>query len=88
MQRDILKAKESIEERFLSSISLVKKFVTLLQGVQTKKPKKKRGKYKKKMEYKSYKDYKEKDKKSYFMAIYFDSSDNEEMVYIAIKDES
>ena len=52
------------------------------------KEEKKSSKYKNKKEHKNYKDYKEKDKKSCFMAIDSDSSsDNEEMVCIAIKDE-
>ena len=62
----------------------------MLQGVQTKKEnkKKKHEKYKGKKEFKSYKDYKEKGKKSCYMVKDFDSSEEDEMVYIFVKDES
>lgn len=44
--------------------------------------------YKGKKDFKSYKDYKDKGKKSYYMAKDSDSSEEDEIVYIATKDES
>ena len=61
----------------------MKKFVTLLQGVQENKEKK-NDKYKRKNHIKSYKD---KGKKSCYIAKDSDSSEEDEMVYIIVKDE-
>lgn len=52
------------------------------------KDEKKHIKYKGKKDFKNLKYYKEKGKKSYFIEKDLDSSDDDEMIYIAIKDES
>ena len=52
------------------------------------KDEKKHSKFKGKKDFKNFKDYKDKVNKSCFMAKDSDSNDNDEMVYIAIKDES
>ena len=52
------------------------------------KEEKKNKKYKFKKEFKSYKDYKEKGKTSCFMEKYSNSSDHDEIVYIAITGDS
>ena len=52
------------------------------------KDEKKHSKYKGKKDFKIYKDYTDKGKKSCFMAKDLDSSKDDEMVYIVLKDES
>ena len=52
------------------------------------KDEKKHNKYKDNKDFKKFKDYKEKGKKSYFMAKVSYSSEDDEMVYIVVKDES
>ena len=65
----------------------MKKLVTLLQGVQTKKEKKKRSmKSKNERNISKATNYKDKGNKSCYMAKDSTSSDEDEMVYFAIRD--